>query len=66
MSFRSQRTALAGRSAQQHSPVVGPERAPRAVRRERPKRMTLSGAREILAFLGAGGSEGHAAGRYHL
>ena len=67
MSFGSQRTALAGTSAERHSPIVGrAARAPRAVPRERPQRRTLSAAREILAFLATGGSEGHAAGRYRL
>ena len=66
MTFRSQRTALAGRPGAAHSPRIGRDAgaACRVPSRARPQRRSLSALREILVFLATGGDEGRAANRY--
>ena len=64
MRFKSQRTALAGRPAMHQPPVVRRDAGAsfRAVPRRWPRRLSV--VRDVLAFLTAGGDEGHAAARY--
>lgn len=62
---KSQRTALAGRPAMHHSsPLARRDAAASfgAVPRKRPRRLSV--VLDVLAFLTAGGDEGHAAVRY--